>query len=314
MISAAIHPIASPEDYAECRRVMFGASKNYAFASRLLPRSVLRHVEALYALMRVGDDRVDVTHEGFASPLAAIEDWERAVLAGVRDGSQRPPGDARLPGHRADLRHPGQDHDPVLPRHEGRPDDHPFPDLRRPVVLHGRQRDHRGPRHDLYPAAAAAAHDRGDAALRRKPLYRHAAQQLLARYRAGLGIGRVVRPGGRPGALPGDRRTTSRRAGSRRSFIALLEFEMERAEAYYRHACVGVRHLADRPAGASWPGWRSTAAILRDPPQRLRRLHPPRQYDAGGRSSGWRFGRRRVQQIFDPVIGKKAGFDRYSGR
>ena len=56
---------------------MLGASKNYSFASRFLPRDVLRHVEALYALMRVGDDRVDVTYEGFDSPLAAIEDWER---------------------------------------------------------------------------------------------------------------------------------------------------------------------------------------------------------------------------------------------
>jgi len=42
--------IATPEDYAECRRIMFGASKNYAFASRLLPRRILRQVEALYAL------------------------------------------------------------------------------------------------------------------------------------------------------------------------------------------------------------------------------------------------------------------------
>ena len=33
--------------------------------------------------MRLGDDRVDVTHQGFASPLEAIEDWERVVLGGV---------------------------------------------------------------------------------------------------------------------------------------------------------------------------------------------------------------------------------------
>jgi 15-cis-phytoene synthase len=86
MQSAAIQSIASPEDYAECRRVMFGASKNYSFASRFLPRAVLRHVSALYALMRVGDDRVDVTYEGFDSPLAAIEDWERTYWQAFEAG------------------------------------------------------------------------------------------------------------------------------------------------------------------------------------------------------------------------------------
>jgi phytoene synthase len=69
--------IASAEDYAACRQIMRAASKNYSFASNFLPREKLHHVEALYALMRVGDDRVDVSHDGFESPLAAIEDWER---------------------------------------------------------------------------------------------------------------------------------------------------------------------------------------------------------------------------------------------
>ena len=77
---------ASLNDYAECRRVMLGASKNYSFASRFLPRDVLRHVEALYALMRVGDDRVDVTYEGFASPRDAIEDWEQSYWAAFETG------------------------------------------------------------------------------------------------------------------------------------------------------------------------------------------------------------------------------------
>lgn len=66
------------EDYAICRQIMQTASKNYTFASRFLPTDKLPHVEALYALMRVGDDRVDVSHDGFGSPLAAIDDWERS--------------------------------------------------------------------------------------------------------------------------------------------------------------------------------------------------------------------------------------------
>jgi hypothetical protein len=36
------------------------------------------HIEALYALMRIGGDRVDVSHVGFSTALVAIEDWEQA--------------------------------------------------------------------------------------------------------------------------------------------------------------------------------------------------------------------------------------------
>jgi phytoene synthase len=70
--------IASAHDYAFCRQIMREASKNYSTASNFLPPDKLHHVEALYALMRVGDDRVDVSFHGFESPLAAIDDWERS--------------------------------------------------------------------------------------------------------------------------------------------------------------------------------------------------------------------------------------------
>lgn len=69
--------IASPADYRICRVIMRNASNNYSTASNYLPADLLPHVEAVYALMRVGDDRVDVSHHGFASPLEAIDDWER---------------------------------------------------------------------------------------------------------------------------------------------------------------------------------------------------------------------------------------------
>jgi phytoene synthase len=83
--------IASAEDYAECRRIMRQASKNYSFASNFLPDDRLPHVEALYALMRVGDDRVDVAHTGFDSPHEAIADWEEQYwLAFERMGSSHP--------------------------------------------------------------------------------------------------------------------------------------------------------------------------------------------------------------------------------
>jgi 15-cis-phytoene synthase len=84
-------PVASPGDYAECRRVMLGASKNYSFASRFLPKSKRHHVEALYALMRVGDDRVDVSHVGFPSPFDAIADWERVYWHAFESGASDHP-------------------------------------------------------------------------------------------------------------------------------------------------------------------------------------------------------------------------------
>lgn len=70
--------MATSADYAACRRVMRAASKNYAFASLVLPRDKVRHVEALYALLRVGDDLVDISHSGFSSATEAINDWENA--------------------------------------------------------------------------------------------------------------------------------------------------------------------------------------------------------------------------------------------
>ena len=63
-------------DYQHCLNIMGAASKNYSFASRFLPKEKLQHVGALYAFLRVGDDRVDVSHVGFNTPLEAIEDWE----------------------------------------------------------------------------------------------------------------------------------------------------------------------------------------------------------------------------------------------
>jgi len=83
--------IASPEDYAACRQIMLRASKNYSTASKYMPAEKLPHVEALYALMRVGDDRVDVSHAGFSSPLEAINDWEATYWQAFDRGSSPHP-------------------------------------------------------------------------------------------------------------------------------------------------------------------------------------------------------------------------------
>jgi 15-cis-phytoene synthase len=83
--------IASKEDYATCREIMRRASRRYAFASNFLPADKLKHVEALYALLRVGDDRVDVSHAGFESPKAAIDDWERTYWRAIETGDSPNP-------------------------------------------------------------------------------------------------------------------------------------------------------------------------------------------------------------------------------
>jgi phytoene synthase len=83
--------IASAEDYAACKQIMLRASKNYSTASKYLPADKLPYVEALYALMRVGDDRVDISHSGFASPLEAIDDWEATYWEAFSRGSSPHP-------------------------------------------------------------------------------------------------------------------------------------------------------------------------------------------------------------------------------
>lgn len=83
--------IASPEAYAFCRLVMQAASKNYTYASLFLPVERRPFVEALYAFFRVGDDRVDVSHAGFASKQAAIDDWERTYWRAFEMGGSAHP-------------------------------------------------------------------------------------------------------------------------------------------------------------------------------------------------------------------------------
>lgn len=82
---------ASSYDYAVCRQIMRQASKNYSFASAFFPAEKQPHVEALYAFLRVGDDRVDVSHSGFASPQAAIDDWEYAYWQAFEYGDSPEP-------------------------------------------------------------------------------------------------------------------------------------------------------------------------------------------------------------------------------
>lgn len=79
------------EDYVECQRIMRSASKNYTLASYFLPREKRQHVEALYALVRIGDDLVDVNHNGFKSASAAIKSWHNQYWQAFETGDSPHP-------------------------------------------------------------------------------------------------------------------------------------------------------------------------------------------------------------------------------
>lgn len=85
------YPTHLKNDYAECRRIMREASKNYTFSSNFLPFDKRPHVESLYAVLRVGDDRVDVSYSGFSSPQAAIEDWQDSYWKAFETGNSQHP-------------------------------------------------------------------------------------------------------------------------------------------------------------------------------------------------------------------------------
>ena len=243
MKSAPIHPVASPEDYAECRRVMFGASRNYSFASRLLPQRVLRHVEALYALMRVGDDRVDVTHQGFASPREAIEDWERAYWGAFETGRSGHPvmraylNTALTCGIPAEVMTPyfrAMKEDLAIGRYPT------FADLLHymegSALTVGRAMTYIVGVRPPYTVEDTLPHaDSLSIAMQLSNFWRDVGQDWR--------IGRVDIPGedlARFGVTEADLaagRVTP-------AFVALMEFEIERTEAYYRHARIGVRRLA----------------------------------------------------------------------
>jgi phytoene synthase len=241
-MTAPTPPIAAPEDYAECGRLMTVASKNYSFASRFLPRARLHHVQALYALMRVGDDRVDVSHTGFASPLAAIDDWEETYWRAFETG------DSPHPVMRAYLNTAlecGIPAEVMRPYFRAMHDDltitrfPTFGDLlyymEGSAMTVGRAMTYilgvRAPStmEDVLPHS-----DSLSVAMQLSNFWRDIGQDWR--------IGRVYIPQedlARFGVTEADLAA----AQITPAFIALLEFEIERTEAYYRDARIGVRRL-----------------------------------------------------------------------
>ncbi|MBI5671470.1 MAG: phytoene/squalene synthase family protein [Chloroflexi bacterium] len=240
------HPRVLPShtlsaDYAVCREVMRGASRNYSFAARFLPADKLPHVEALYALMRVGDDIVDVQYRGTAA-RAAIEQFEELYWRAFDTGS------SSHPVLRAYLHTAHQFHlSPELMRPYFRAMSEDLSISRFPTfadLLHymdgsalpvGRAMAHilgAKTRHvrDVYKQADALS-----IAMQLSNFWRDVAQDW-SRGRVYLPQEDLVRFGVTEDDIAAGRITPN--------WIALMEFEFERTEGYYRQAREGVRRLA----------------------------------------------------------------------
>jgi phytoene synthase len=219
---------------------MRAASKNYSFAARFLPADKLQHVEALYALMRVGDDMVDVHHQGEAA---------RAAIEGFRDQYERAfeTGDSSHPVLRAYLHTANHfliPPDILRPYFRAMIDDltvsrfPTFDDLLHymegSAMTVGRAMSHiLGTRtrrvRDVFPQADALS-----IAMQLSNFWRDIGQDW--------GIGRVYIPQEdleRFGYSEAD--LTKQRING--NLISLLEFEIERTEAYYETAWGGVANL-----------------------------------------------------------------------
>jgi phytoene synthase len=242
MKMGAAQTIPTPADYAECRRVMLAASKNYAFASRFLPRGVLPHVEALYALMRVGDDRVDVTHAGFATRREGIEDWERTYWRAFETGNSEHPvmraylASAAACGIPAEVMAPyfrAMKEDLTIARYPAFQDlmhymeGSALPVGRAMTYILGVRQPHTVeetlPHADSLAIAMQLSNFWRDIGQDRRIGRVYIPEEDLARFgvtEADLAAGRITP-----------------------EFVALMEIEIARTEAYYRRARIGVRWL-----------------------------------------------------------------------
>jgi phytoene synthase len=240
--------IASPQDYAACRQVMRQASRNYSFSSLFLPLGALKHVEALYAVMRVGDDRVDVSSEGFETPCDAIEDWERLYWQALDQGtSDHPvlrayintchecgiPADILRPYFRAMKEDLSIKRFPTFDDLLHYMDGSALPVGRAMVHILGMQSDAK-----LQVVMQQA--DSLSIAMQLSNFWRDIGQDW--------GIGRIYIPQEDLERFGVDEQDFGRGEVTP-AWVDLLEFEFQRTEAYYQHAIAGVSSLASGRVG-----------------------------------------------------------------
>ncbi len=235
--------IASVSDYAACRDIMRSASQNYSFASDFLPKDKLHHVEALYALLRVGDDRVDVAHPGFGSPLAAIENWEWQYHRAFETGTSPHPVmraylhtaiECGIPRDTMQAYFRSMKEDLTIKRFPTFADlmhymdGSAIPVGRAMTYIVGVRSPYR--MHDTLPAA-----DSLSVAMQLSNFWRDIGEDYRRDQRIYLPQEDLDRFGVREEDIAARRITPE--------FVRLLEFEFERTEQYYAHARTGVTRL-----------------------------------------------------------------------
>jgi len=200
-------------------------------------------VEALYALLRVGDDRVDVAHPGFGSPLAAIENWEwqyhRAIETGyspppVMRASLHPALECGIPRDTMQAYFRSMREDLTITRFPTFADllhymdGSAIPVGRAMTYIVGVRAPHR--MHDTLPAA-----DSLSVAMQLSNFWRDIGEDYQRAGRIYLPQEDMERFGVREADIAARRITPD--------FVRLLEFEFERTERYYTQARAGVATL-----------------------------------------------------------------------
>ena len=77
--------------YAACERLAQAQYENFPVASRMLPKSMRRHVAAVYAFARYADDLADEGDRSAQERVAMLDDWQRRLHQAVK-GAAVPSG------------------------------------------------------------------------------------------------------------------------------------------------------------------------------------------------------------------------------
>lgn len=84
-------PKSMRQDYEVCRQIMRKASSNYWTATRVCPRDKIHHIEAIYAVLRIGDDLVDNEKTDLGNRRNAIELWREMYWSAIESGTSSHP-------------------------------------------------------------------------------------------------------------------------------------------------------------------------------------------------------------------------------
>ncbi len=89
--------------YAACERLAHGHYENFPVASILVPRRMRRHVAAVYAFARAGDDFADEGRRSAEERYRLLDGWLRRLHAAAAAQTPGPPAAAGEPAESAEI-------------------------------------------------------------------------------------------------------------------------------------------------------------------------------------------------------------------